>query len=275
VGSPSHRAADRFGAIVLVGGRSSRMGMPKASLEWHGSTLLRRVVGIVERATQGPVIVVRASAQGLPALPDRVRIVDDARAGRGPLEGIAAGLAELQDCSAVYVSSTDCPFLHPAFVTSLLRALADGHDAVLPHVHGHPQPLSAVYRPSLLPAVEELATAEGASPRLLLERVRTLVLEEQALLVDAALAAADPGLRSLVNLNDLDAYRAARAEAPPAVTVRRLGDLHAGQVVAAATLAEAAAAAGVEVAATAAVNGLRIPADPSYPLVQGDLVEVV
>ena len=28
--------------IVLAGGRSSRMGAPKAALEWHGSTLLRR-----------------------------------------------------------------------------------------------------------------------------------------------------------------------------------------------------------------------------------------
>ena len=27
--------------MVLAGGRSSRMGTPKAALEWHGSTLLR------------------------------------------------------------------------------------------------------------------------------------------------------------------------------------------------------------------------------------------
>ena len=35
----------RAAGIVLAGGRSSRMGTPKAALEWHGSTLLRRVVG--------------------------------------------------------------------------------------------------------------------------------------------------------------------------------------------------------------------------------------
>ena len=33
--------------MVLAGGRSSRMGTPKAALEWHGSTLLRRTVGIL------------------------------------------------------------------------------------------------------------------------------------------------------------------------------------------------------------------------------------
>ncbi|MGH2888012.1 MAG: NTP transferase domain-containing protein, partial [Solirubrobacteraceae bacterium] len=33
-------------AIILAGGRSSRMGSPKAALDWHGSTLLRRVTGL-------------------------------------------------------------------------------------------------------------------------------------------------------------------------------------------------------------------------------------
>ena len=58
--------------IVLAGGRSSRMGTPKADLEWHGSTLLRRVTGIVARGAGGPIVVVRAPGQQLPALPKGV-----------------------------------------------------------------------------------------------------------------------------------------------------------------------------------------------------------
>src|ERR671939_2131575 len=93
--------------IVLAGGRSSRMGSPKAALEWHGSTLLRRVVGIVARGVDGPVVVVRAPGQELPALPEGVEVVEDAREGRGPLEGMAAGLAAVRDRAPVaYVSST-------------------------------------------------------------------------------------------------------------------------------------------------------------------------
>ena len=42
------------------------MGRPKANLEWHGSTLLHRVTGIVSRAVDGPVVVVRAPDQELP-----------------------------------------------------------------------------------------------------------------------------------------------------------------------------------------------------------------
>jgi len=48
--------------VVLAGGRSSRMGTPKAALEWYGSTLLRRTVAILARATGGPVVAELAHA---------------------------------------------------------------------------------------------------------------------------------------------------------------------------------------------------------------------
>ena len=119
--------------IVLAGGRSSRMGTPKAALEWHGSTLLRRSVGILARATDGPVLVVRAPGQALPDLPPHVRVVDDPREGLGPVQGLAAGLAAAAGLADVaFVCSTDLPFLHPAFVRRVLRAADDGADVGLP-----------------------------------------------------------------------------------------------------------------------------------------------
>ncbi|MGH2712798.1 MAG: NTP transferase domain-containing protein, partial [Thermoleophilaceae bacterium] len=65
------------------------MGRPKAVLEWHGTTLLQRVVGIVGRVVDGPVVVVRAPGQELPSLPAGVVVATDAREGRGPLQGLA------------------------------------------------------------------------------------------------------------------------------------------------------------------------------------------
>ena len=109
--------------VVLAGGRSTRMGRPKASLEWHGSTLLHRVTGIVSRAVDGPVVVVSAPDQELPALPPGVRVAEDAAEGRGPLQGLAAGLAAVVgEAEVAYVSSTDVPLLHPAFVGAVLGA---------------------------------------------------------------------------------------------------------------------------------------------------------
>ena len=129
---------------MLAGGRSTRMGRPKANLEWHGSTLLHRVTGIVGRAVDGPVVVVRAPDQELPELPPGVRVVEDAAEGRGPLQGLAAGLAAVAgEAELAYVSSTDVPLLHPAFVRAVVRAAADPDvDVALPVVHGFRHPLA-------------------------------------------------------------------------------------------------------------------------------------
>src|SRR3954452_16647493 len=157
--------------IVLAGGRSSRMGSPKAALEWHGSTLQRRVTGIVGRAVDGPVVVVRAPGQELPPLTADVEVVEDAREGRGPLEGLAAGLAALEGrARTAYVSSTDVPLVHPAFVRAVTAALDESVDVALPIVNGYPQPLAAAYRVTLRPLVDELLAADRLRPAFLFER---------------------------------------------------------------------------------------------------------
>src|SRR4051812_16611205 len=87
----------RVGAMVLVGGRSSRMGRPKAALDWHGEPLAARVARVLVRAAgDGPVVAVCAPQQPLPALPHGVELVADAAEGEGPLRGLHAGLAALE-----------------------------------------------------------------------------------------------------------------------------------------------------------------------------------
>ncbi|MGH3833476.1 MAG: molybdenum cofactor guanylyltransferase, partial [Pseudonocardiaceae bacterium] len=214
--------------VVLAGGRSSRMGTPKAALEWHGSTLLRRTLGVLARSIQGPLVVVRAPEQPLPEIPPRVDVVADPERGLGPLQGIAAGLAALVDrAPAAFVCSTDLPFLHPAFVRRVLSALTDDLDVVLPVARGYPQPLAAAYRVTLAPLVAELVAAGDLRPAFLLRhhRCRTLRLDDAALLADPELAAVDPALDSVVNVNSPEDYRAVRCHPAPRVTVRRHGAL--------------------------------------------------
>ncbi len=255
------------------------MGTPKAALEWHGSTLLHRTASILARATGGPVVVVRARGQDLPALPPDVEVVDDPREGQGPSQGLAAGLAAIADrAGAAFVSSTDMPFLHPAFVRRVLRAAAEGADVGLPVARGYPQPLAAAYRTALAPVAERLVAAGRLRPAFLFEECVVSRLDEAALMDDPVLAALDPGLDSVVNVNEPDEYRTARSRPGPEITVQRFGVLANGhrapQTVHAATVAEAAAAAGVEFGGhvTAALNGDQITRDGQTPLAAGDTV---
>jgi molybdenum cofactor guanylyltransferase len=253
--------------IVLAGGRSSRMGTPKAALEWHGSTLLGHVVGLVARGVDGPVVVVTAPGQALPSLPTGVEVVQDAREGRGPLQGLAAGLAAVAaHADAAYVSATDAPLLHPAFVRRVVRALDDDVDMVLPRAHGFPQPLAAAYRTALLEHIERMLADDRIRLGELFDGCRVRRLDAAELLADRELAAADPALDSLLNLNEPADYEAARARPAPEVTVHGLG------VVRAATLGAAARAAGVTLddRVVATLDGAQVDSEPDLPLVAGD-----
>ena len=272
--------------IVLVGGRSARMGRAKAGLEWHGSTLLQRTVGVAARAVDGPVLVVRAPEQRLPPLPPRAQVVDDPVAGRGPLQGIATGLAAAaRHATAAAVCAVDLPHLHPAFVRRVVRELrADAAlDVVLPVARGHVQPLAAAYRTGLAPRVAALVDGGTLRAQALFEQCHIQTLDEAALLTDTVLAAADPRLESLVNVNTPAEYQEARGRLAPAVAVRCFGSLATGvdqgpRSVRAATLRAAADAVGlalngtvVAVVEETGTAGFRTT-DPELPLLAGDAV---
>jgi molybdenum cofactor guanylyltransferase len=266
--------------VVLAGGRSSRMGRPKSGLEWHGSTLLFRTAAVVARAA-GPVVVVRAPGQELPELPDGVETVEDPVEGLGPMQGVAAGLGHLADrAPAAFVCSTDLPFLHPAYVRGVLRGLDDpAVELVLPTVRGFRQPLAAAYRTGLAPLIEAQIAAGNLRPGMLLKHCTAVQPDDTALLADPAVAAADPALDSVQNVNTPEEYEQARARPGPDVRVECFGalaraDRRGPRTVAAASLGEAAAA--VELAldrhVVAAINGDHIVRDPRLPLVAGDTV---
>jgi molybdopterin-guanine dinucleotide biosynthesis protein A len=271
---------EKTAGVVLAGGRSSRMGSPKADLDWHGSTLLRRTVSVVARAVTGPVLVVRAPGQPLPDLPPEVEVAADPREGLGPLQGMAVGLAALSDrADAAFICSTDLPFLHPAFIGAVLGALTPELDVALPVARGFPQPLAAAYRTSLAPVVASLVAADRLRPAFLFDQCRVLRLDDATLRADPAVAALDPGLDSVVNVNESQEYEQARNSPPPEVTVQCFGAVanRAGagpRTVRAATLAGAAAAVSVllDHHVVAALNGEQITRDGLLPLVAGDTV---
>jgi molybdopterin-guanine dinucleotide biosynthesis protein A len=196
----------RIGGIVLCGGRSQRMGRPKAWLPFAGEVMLPRVVRLLGEAV-APVVVVAAPGQDVPSLPAGVEVVRDEEKGRGPLQGLAAGLAALRGrADAAYLSSCDVPFLRPAFVRRLVELLGDRAICV-PRVGDYHHPLAAVYRLEVADAVARLLAEDRLRPLFLFEAVPTRVVEA------AELADVDPTFQTLRNLNTPEDYESALREA--------------------------------------------------------------
>lgn len=194
-------------AVILAGGRSLRMGGDKATLQLAGQTLLQAVTQAVAPLFGELLVSVRAPRPDL-SWPQ----VCDAHVDAGPLAGLCAALGEAQT-SWIFAVATDMPFVRPALV-ELLAARRAGFDAVVPRVHGHPQPLAAFYSAACLtPFRALLAEAETRggrrSLRAALERVRVCYVDETELLV------ADPGLASFFDLDTPQDLAAAMRGAAP------------------------------------------------------------
>jgi molybdopterin-guanine dinucleotide biosynthesis protein A len=197
---------NRCGGIVLCGGKSSRMGAPKALLPFGPEVMLQRVVRLLSQAVE-PIVVVAAADQELPELPAGVIVVRDRREYRGPLEGLAGGLAALPPaCEAAYATGCDVPFLEPRFVCRVLELLG-GYDVAVPRTEGFFHPLAAVYRRSVLPHVERLLAEDRLRAADLFDLVPTREVSA------AELSEVDPKLGTLRNLNLPEEYQAALAEA--------------------------------------------------------------
>jgi molybdopterin-guanine dinucleotide biosynthesis protein A len=138
--NPVH-LSEETGAIILAGGKNSRMGgEDKAFLMVGGQSVFERTLTLLHRCF--PQVLVVSNH------PDRYRqfsveVTTDDVPGLGPLGGLQAGLRRVRHPYA-FVVACDMPFLRPEPIGFLLRQLS-GQDAVIPQWEGDIEPLHALY----------------------------------------------------------------------------------------------------------------------------------
>lgn len=187
-------------AIVLAGGKSSRMGQPKALLPFDGEPLIVHTVRTLQ-ARFAEVVVVAAPAQELPALP--VTLVRDEVAYQGPVGGILYGL-QAASHEICFVTSCDAPFLNLRLVDYML-SLIDNSDVVVPFWEERLQPLQAVYRRSVAPLLQEQLERSELRPIFLYKKVRTYEVPAEDI------RRYDPAGLSFRNMNSPEDYQSALA----------------------------------------------------------------
>lgn len=135
-----------FSAVLLAGGRSSRMGRDKAEILLpDGRPLWRRQLEDVLRPL-GPVELF-FSGPPRTGMPVDVRVLPDATPNLGPLSGIAAAL-EATNAPLVVVLAVDLPAMTAGFFREYLLSASSptGRGAVgFSDADGFFEPLAAVY----------------------------------------------------------------------------------------------------------------------------------
>jgi molybdenum cofactor cytidylyltransferase len=190
-------AVEVIAGIILAAGASSRMGTPKALLDYRGETFLDRLIRVLGEVCDPVIVVVgyhadaiRAAARG-PA-----QFVVNPDPSRGQLSSLQTGLAAVPgDAEGFLFLPVDCPAASPGTVRRIVEALqsADQPLLAIPTYQGRRgHPVCA--RRELIPEFLALP-AEGQAKEVVRRHAdRTLYLD-----------AGDAGVLS--DIDDPEAYR--------------------------------------------------------------------
>ncbi len=127
-------------AIVVAGGKSSRLGLDKRWLELEGEALVHRSVRLMTEVFSRVVV---SSNDPIPGLPTGVRVIPDAQQGLGPIAGIDACL-RATEAAVAFAVACDAPFPSRELIAAMGR-LSGTAAAVVPETDRGLEPLFAYY----------------------------------------------------------------------------------------------------------------------------------
>ena len=187
-------------AVILCGGKSSRLGLDKTQLIFEGRTFLENVVHIVGKVTDR-IVLVGDIDRTVHNLPDSVEWAIDEDPDAGPLEGIRVGLNRVEDRKYAFVTSCDVPLLKHELIHFLYRHLGDAN-GIVPVDGQRIYGMTAIYRTDI---VEEIAN------RIAQGKLRVSEISQAVNAIEIAvdrIREIDPNLDSMTNVNSKAEYQA-------------------------------------------------------------------
>jgi molybdopterin-guanine dinucleotide biosynthesis protein A len=142
-------------AVILAGGKSSRMGTDKALLRLGDSTLLERICALVTPLFDETLVIAANPEQCAPLNLAGASVLQDDPAirGRGPLAGLYTGLRRARHDAACFLTC-DMPFVD----STILRHLLEQQDAnadvtCFKGDSHHHEPFPGIFQKQLLPSL--------------------------------------------------------------------------------------------------------------------------
>ena len=170
-------AAPDVTAVILAGGKSSRMGgVNKALLKIDGIAIIEREIAILDGIFKEIIIISNSPDSyrflGKPIFPDIIL-------GKGSLGGLYTGLKRSSN-QRCFLAPCDMPFLRSDIIRLMLSNM-DEHDVIIPRINGHLEPMHAIYSKKCIPIIERLLQSDDLKIIHLLDEVDTYEIAESSL----------------------------------------------------------------------------------------------
>lgn len=137
---------DLYG-LVLMGGKSRRLGFDKSVIPYHGKPQSQHLYELMNEILAKVFVSVRKDQEGI--FTDKT--IEDGFSARGPLNGLLSAHRAFPD-KAWLVLAVDMPFITPRSILSLVkqRSAEAMATAYLNPERGTPEPLLAIWEPKAL-----------------------------------------------------------------------------------------------------------------------------
>lgn len=129
----------KYTAIILAGGKSSRMGVDKGLMTFRGKAMVEHVINVVKPLVTAIMVVSNNNEYEQFGYPVYKDIIKD----KGPIAGIYTGLKHSQTTKNI-VLSCDVPFINEAVLKLLINNCEDV-DVVIPENDSRTHQLIGVY----------------------------------------------------------------------------------------------------------------------------------
>ncbi len=187
-------------AVILAGGRSTRMGFDKQLLSIDGKRIVQKHIDLLK--TRFGDIMVSSYTPELYEM-EQVRVISDVYEDVGPLGGIHSALVNAQS-NAVFLIACDMPLLSLDYIDYMVsRMKGQKVDACVTRYRHHLEFFHAFFCKSALPLLEEQLDAGQYSVKNLVKKLNALIIAEK----DAQPYTKDWSIfTSLNTLNEYNAY---------------------------------------------------------------------
>ena len=130
-------------AIILAGGKSSRMGQDKAFIPWKGKRFIEHSIAAAEKVA--PRVILSGDKQRL--LEFGLEVIEDAEEGKGPVYGLASCFSQVETENAL-VLSCDVPQVSASDLEYFIQNHEPKVDVTCYAYDGKAMPLIGVYSSS-------------------------------------------------------------------------------------------------------------------------------
>jgi molybdopterin-guanine dinucleotide biosynthesis protein A len=184
-------------AVILAGGKSTRMGFDKQLLQVQGGTIVQHLIGRLE--CRFADIMVSSAAPELYD-PEKVRVIQDIYQDVGPLGGIHAALVSAKS-EAVFVIACDMPYVEVSYIDFMMGELEKGsYDACVTGRGDHLEVFHSFFCRSALASLESELAAGHFSVQRFTKKINSLIIPESEATKHL------PDWRAFTNINTPEEY---------------------------------------------------------------------